>query len=407
MAIFEYAGLTPEGRKTKGIVDAESIRAARSKLKQKGVYLTDINERKSKERSSDAKGFSLNLEKKVSATDLALATRQLSTLVGAGMPLVESLKALGEQIDHPRLKTIFAEICTMVNEGSTFANAIEKYPNVFPRIYPNMIASAEASGTLEIVLDRLAELLEAQTALKRQLTAALAYPVLMLVLCFGVVILLLVYVVPQITEIFEEHGGILPLPTQIVIGLSDFFQSYWILLLVGIFLFSVSYRQYAATKKGRKKIDETLLKLPLVGSLTTKTATAQLSRTLGTMLSSGVELLTALTIVKNVIGNVVIEEAIITVREGVREGKSFSRELDRTGLFPRMLTHMTAVGEKTGELENMLLRAAKNYESEVDTTISALTAILNPILILILAGIVGMILVAVLLPMLEMTSLAA
>ncbi len=406
MAVFEYTALNASGKKVKGVVDAESVRAARSKLKLQGVFPTSLEETKSKALGKSAKGASIFGERRVGAAQLGIATRQLATLVGAGMPLVESLKALGDQLDQPRLKAVIADIASRVNEGSTFADAVRAHPRVFPKLYPNMIASAEASGTLEIVLERLADLLESSAALRRQVFAALAYPMLMLVLCLGVVILLLTYVVPQITEIFEEHGGVLPTPTRIVIAMSDFIQAQWLPCVLLVAFIIISLVRYYKTEAGRERIDGIKLKLPVFGALTTKAASARFSRTLGTMLSSGVELLTALTIVKNIIGNVVIEKAIADAREGVREGKNLADELDKSGVFPRLLVHMTAIGEKTGELESMLLRSARAYESEVNTVISALTAVLNPILILILAGIVGMILVSVLLPMLEMTSLA-
>ena len=236
--------------------------------------------------------------------------------------------------------------------------------------------------------------------------AALAYPILMLVLCFGVVILLLAYVVPKITVIFEEHKAALPLPTEIVIAASNFVKSYWWLIALLIFAALTVFRQYLATKTGRERIDRLKLRLPIVGAIVGKVAAARLSQTLGTMLTSGVELLSALNIVKNVIGNVVLKEAIESVSEGVREGKGFARELERTKVFPRLLIQMVAIGERTGQLDKMLLRAATTYESELDAIVSGLTAILNPILILFLAGVVGIILISVMLPMLEMASLA-
>ncbi|MCB0358729.1 MAG: type II secretion system inner membrane protein GspF [Bdellovibrionales bacterium] len=406
MAVYQYTGLTKAGQKTKGVVDADNVRAARAKLRQSGVFPTGLIESRSKDLEKTRTTRSIFGERKISPAQLGIATRQLATLVGAGMPLVESLRALGDQLDHPRLKAVFGEICDRVNEGSTLADAVREHPKVFPRLYPNMIASAEASGTLDLVLERLADLLEAQAALRQKLAAALAYPVLMLCLCLGVVVLLLLYVVPQLTQIFDDYGGVLPLPTRIVIGLSTFVQEQWWLILAVLAILVVGLQRYATTERGRKKIDALRLRLPVVGPLSVRASAARFSRTLGTMLSSGVELLTALSIVKNIVGNVVIEEAIGRTRDGVREGKSLARELDRAEVFPNLLIQMTAIGEKSGQLESMLLRVASNYEAEVESTISALTSILNPLLILLLAGIVGLILVAVLLPMLEMTSFA-
>ncbi len=405
MAVYEYTALSEKGRKVKGHVDAESVRAARVRLKKQGIYPTTLEESQSKKVSKTKDVGAYFQRQGVSSAALGIVTRQLATLSAAGMPLVEALKNLADQVDQPRLKTVIASIADRVNEGSTFAESIRQHPKVFPPLYGNMVASGEASGTLDLVLERLADLLETDAQLKRKVLAALAYPVLMMILCFGVVILLLAYVVPKLTVIFEEHKAALPLPTEIVIAASDFVKSYWWLIFALIVGSVVLFNRYAATKLGRIKIDGMKLRLPLIGPLLTKVAAARFSQTLGTMLSSGVELLSALNIVKNIVGNVVLKEAIEHVSEGVREGKGLSRELERTKLFPRLLTQMVSIGERTGQLDKMLLRAASNYESELNAIVAGLTAILNPILILFLAGVVGMILISVMLPMLEMTSL--
>ena len=406
MAVFEYKALNSQGRPTKGLVDADNIRAARQRLKQQGIFPTSMEETRSKLKS---RGWNLNFDLKrrgVNGIQLGVATRQLATLVGAGMPIVESLKALGDQLDHETLKQVFAEVCDLVNEGSTLADALRRYPKVFPKLYVNMVGSGEVSGTLEMVLERLSDLLETQAAMRRKITAALTYPVLMLVLCFGVIVLLLTYVVPQITEIFANQKQVLPLPTRIIITLSDFTKGYWwlvALVIVGIVVFA---KRFASSPAGRKKIDTVILKLPLVGAITLKTATARFSRNLGTMLTSGIEVLTALTIVKNIVGNTVLETIIDNAIEGVREGRGLAPELDKGHVFPKLLIHMVAIGEKTGQLESMLLRAATSYESEVNAVITGLTSILEPLLIIVLAVIVGGILASVMLPMLEMSSLA-
>jgi general secretion pathway protein F len=228
----------------------------------------------------------------------------------------------------------------------------------------------------------------------------------MLVLCFGVILLLLAYVVPQITSIFENQGAILPLPTRIIIALSDFMQAYWLLLIVFFACGIFGLKIYSRTEKGRRSFDKLWLRLPVLGSLKLKVATSRFARNLGMMLSSGIELLTALAIVKNIIGNLLLEEAIEQAIEGVREGRGLAAELNKSDLFPRLLIHMTAIGEKTGQLESMLLRAATAFESEVDAVISGFTSILEPVLIIFLAFVVGAILASVMLPMLEMTSLA-
>lgn len=407
MAVFTYKALNAKGRSIKGVIDADSPRQARLKLKSQGIFPTQLEENRTQEAGVNAlEAYLPGRSRKVSSSQLAVMTRQFATLISAGMPLVESLKALGEQLDTPTLKEVIAEVRDQVNEGSTLAEALKKYPEIFPRLFTNMVASGEASGSLDMVLERLADLLEAQSALQRKVISALTYPVLMLVLCFGVIILLLAYVVPQITSIFENQGAILPLPTRIVIGLSDFMKSYWLGILALGVLAAIGFRRYSRTEKGRRKLDALSLRLPLLGALKLKVATSRFSRNLGMMLASGIELLTALSIVKNIIGNTILEEAVESAIVGVREGSSLANELNKSELFPRLLIHMTAIGEKTGQLEAMLLRAATAFESEVDAVISGLTSIMEPLLIIFLALVVGAILASVMLPMLEMTSLA-
>ena len=406
MALFEYTALDTNGRKLKGVIDAEGSKAARTKLKQKGIFPTYLEESTPKANRVGKNSVKLFNFRRVSLADLSIGTRQLATLVGAGIPLVESLKALSEQLDNQELKRVFSETCDIVNEGSTFAKALAKFPAVFPRLYTNMVASGEASGSLDMVLERLSDLLESQAHLRRKIMTASIYPVLMLSLCLIVVILLLTYVVPEISAIFTEQGHALPLPTQIVISLSDFTKRYWLVVLLGAFLSWTAFTRYSASEKGRRVVDNIKLKIPLIGSLALKTATSQMSRTLGTMLSSGVELLSALSIVKTLVGNVVLEESLGTIIAGVREGKTLAAELRRSGRFPSMLVHLVSVGERTGRLDVMLIKAASNYEAELDTVINGLTRILEPVLILFLAVVVGGILFAVMLPMLEMSSLA-
>lgn len=390
----------------KGIVDAESVRSARQKLRVQGIFPTTLEEAQRKAARASFTSVGQTRERKVDGGNLAIATRQLATLAGAGMPLVEALRALAEQVDHSQLKVVVAEVADKVNEGSTLANGMKEHPKVFPRLFVNMVAAGEASGSLDMVLERLADLLENQVALRRKVRSALSYPILMLTLCFGVIVLLLTYVVPQITKIFADRGRILPLPTRVVIGLSNFMQSYWWLVVGLIVILYISINRYSNTPNGRRKFHKFFLKLPLIGGIILKVSCSRFARNLGTLLGSGVELLGALNITKTVIGNVVLEEAVETATEGVREGSSLATELDRSKVFPKLLIRMVAVGERTGQLENMLIRAANSYDSEISAVVSSLTSILEPILILFLAMIVGGILAAVMLPMLEMTNLS-
>ncbi len=404
MAVFAYKAINHKGKNVKGVIDAESIRDARQKLKSKKIFPTELNESTS---NSNKLSFSFGQKAtKISTTQLAIITRQFATLVAAGMPLVESLKALSEQLDNPAIKKIIVEIRDNVNEGATLADSLKNYPTAFPKLYINMVASGEASGSLDLVLERLADLLESQAELQRKIVSALTYPILMLLLCFGVIILLLGYVVPQITKIFEDQGAVLPLPTRIVITLSNLVQSYWYLIIIAIVAAVFFYKSYASTEKGRQKLDRLIFKIPIIGTLKLKIACSRFSKNLGTMLFSGIRLLGGLEIVRNILGNVVLEKAVDDAIVGVREGGSLANEMSKSKLFPKLLIHMIAIGEKTGQLEQMLNRAAKSYESEVDSAVSSFTSILEPLLIILLAFIVGAILAAVMLPMLEMTSLA-
>jgi general secretion pathway protein F len=405
MAVFVYKGLDKAGKQRKGVVDAESDRAARLKLKQQGIFASSLSETTTKSASStDQKA---PRQQKVSVNQLAIATRQLSTLVAAGMPLVDALRALADQIENTRFRSVLSEVTDRVNEGATLADAMREYPRVFPKIFVNMVASGEATGGLDVVLERLADLLETQAALQRKVLSALAYPVLMLLLCSGVIVVLLTFVVPEITKVFQSQKAVLPLPTRIVIFISQFLASYWWVFIIGAILLVLFLRSYGKTPKGRRQIDGIKLRLPLIGGLTLRICSSRFSRNLGTLLASGVELLTALSIVKNIIGNVILENIVENASEGVREGKSLAQELKRGGRFPKLLVQMCAVGEQSGQLDMMLLRAATAFESEVNAVISSLTSILEPVLIVVLAGIVGCILASVMLPMLEMSQLGA
>jgi len=405
MAVFAYKGLDRAGKARRGIVDADSDRSARQKLKLEGIFPSSLKETTT--RGASNPNEKAPKQKKVSTSQLAIATRQLATLVAAGMPLVDSLRALADQIDNTRFRSVISEVADRVNEGATLADAMKEFPRVFPRIFVNMVASGEATGGLDVVLERLADLLETQAALQRKVLSALAYPVLMLLLCSGVIVILLTFVVPEITKVFASQKAVLPLPTRIVIFVSQFLATYWWLFLLAgtgaIFLL----RAYGKTANGRRNIDSAKLRLPLIGGLTLRICSSRFARNLGTLLASGVELLTALSIVKNIVGNVVLEKIVEDASEGVREGKSLASELKRGGRFPKLLVHMCGVGEQSGQLDSMLLRAATAFESEVNAVISSLTSILEPVLIVVLAGIVGCILASVMLPMLEMSQLGA
>ena len=402
MAVYEYVGLNQNGKSVKGTIDADSLRSARQKLRGQNIFPTEIREgtAKSDNSSRDVKRFFQS--DKIKAKDLSILTRQLATLVGAGLPLVGALQALTEQTDSILLRKIVLQIKESVEEGSSLAKALSGFPKSFPTLYVNMVSSGEESGTLDTVLENLADYFEGQLELRRKISASLFYPILMFCFCTLVVIGLLTFVVPSIVEIFEKQGAKLPLPTRIMIAISNGLVGYWWLLIALIFIIFSSFTSYRKTEKGRLVTDMIILKAPIIGSLYSKIATARVSRTLGTLLSSGVNLLSAMDIAKNIIGNVHVSRALDTAIVGVREGKSLAGELSRSGVFPSMLSHMVAVGERSGRLEPMLLKAGKAYESEVNASLSGLTSLIEPVMIIVLGGIVFSIVISILMPMVDL-----
>jgi general secretion pathway protein F len=318
--------------------------------------------------------------------------------MNAGLPLVGALLSLSEQLTHPALKRFVVDIKERVEQGSSLAKALAAYPKVFPRLYVNMVTSGEASGTLDSVLENLADYYEAQLELRRKVSSALTYPALMFSFCIIVVLLLVAFVVPGIVEIFIKQKLTLPLPTQIVIAFSDLVIGYWWLLALIVVGVVVGIKHYYATERGRDNLDRLILRLPIIGGLYRKVATARVASTLATLLNGGVELLGALDIVKNIVGNVHMRRALEETRDGVREGRNLSKELSKSGYFPPLLCQMVGIGEKSGRLETMLNKAGKTFTSEANASISGLTSLLEPFMILFLGLIVFIIVIAVLLP---------
>ena len=407
MPVYEYTAINPKGKRVKGSIDSDTLRAARQKLRIQGIYPTEIKEgiELSHSKSRDVKRYFQS--NRITGKDLAIATRQLATLVGAGLPLVSALQALSDQTDSVVLKRIIIDVREGVEEGLSLAKALGNFPKSFPRLYVNLVAAGEASGTLDTVLDNLADYLEGQLELKRRVTSAMIYPTAMLIICTLVIIGLLVFIVPQVVEIFHRQGIALPLPTRITIGISEFLASYWLLLLALGLCFIVLCRWYYRQPDGRRRVDRLLLQLPIFGSLYIKVITARVSLTLGTLLGSGVGLLTGLEIVKNIVGNVLVTDLLEQARDGVQGGRSLAAELSKGGIFPNMLSHMVAVGEQSGELEGMLTKAGKSYENEVNAALSGLTSLLEPLMMIGVGVIVLCIVISVLLPMVDLIDAVA
>jgi len=417
--VFEYKGLDTGGKPCNGLVDAESSKVARQKLRKQGVFTTEIFEGKGAGggafRQSSVKGatkalsIEIDLSKylnPIGVTDIAMMTRQMAALLGAGIPLVETMAALADQVEKERFRIILREIKQKVNEGSSLADALEDYPKVFSDLYVNMVRAGEQAGALELVLERLADYTEASVELRGKVASALTYPAIMLLVALGVIGFMMAYVVPKITKLFEDMGADLPWITKMVIGLSDLLLNYW-WLLIGITVASiiVGVRWYR-TEEGRLQADDWTLKLPGLGPMFLMVAISRFSSTLATLMSSGVPLLTAMSIVRNIVSNVVLKNVISTAHVAVREGQPMSVPLKQSGRFPPMVVHMIAVGERTGELSPMLNRVASTYEGQVNRKLAMLTALLEPLMILVMGGIVFVIALSVLLPMLQMNTLA-
>lgn len=419
MPVYAYKGLNEKGRNVGGIVDADSPKSARLKLRRTGVFPTELNEtrdqaptaagRAAAARASSSGGFNLNLaglfERGITPQDLALITRQLATLVGAGLPLVDCLGALIEQVDAPRHKKVLSQVRELVVEGSSLADAMKQHPAVFNDLFVNMVRAGEASGALDIVLIRLAEYTERAAALRGKVRSALTYPVFMGMASMGILFFLLSYVVPKVTRIFEERDAKLPTMTVVLLAISGFLSNYWWAILGVLLIVALVGRLYVRTPAGRLRFDGWTLGIPYFGKVLKKVALARFARTLSTLLLGGIPLLQALDIVKHVVSNMVLANAIEDGRNSIREGHSVADPLKKSGLFPPLLVHMIAVGEKSGELEQMLSRAADAYDGEVEASVSALSSILEPVLVIFMGGVVLFIVMAILLPIFDLNQL--
>lgn len=405
MPVYQYKGVDASGKNVNGMVDAENDKAGRLKLRKSGIFTTTIYLEGSKGGLSLKGGKSFSFLNKVKTAELAHMTRQLATLLGANIPLVDALSALQEQLENPVLKKAISQIKEKVTEGRRLADSMKPFSNIFDTLYLSMIEAGEASGALEQVLNRLADFTEAQASLKSKVTGAMMYPIIMALVGSSLMMYLLVSVVPKIVSIFEDAKASLPLPTRILMASSSFAESYWYLIIAGAAFSFWLFKRYLRTQEGRLRFDTLALKAPIFGDLSRKIAISRFTRTLGTLLQSGVQLLQALDIVKNVLGNVVLMDAVEATKASVREGESLAEPLKRSGQFPPMVVHMIAVGEKTGALEVMLEKVADNYDGEIDTTVSSMTTLLEPIMILVMGGVVSFIVIAILLPILKLSEI--
>jgi type IV pilus assembly protein PilC len=399
MPKFAWEGRLPQGGFRKGELEGPNETAVRAYLRQQQIIPTKIVKK-----ATEIKITLPFMKGKVKKKSLAIFTRQLATMIDAGLPLVQSLEILSQQEEDETFQEIISTIKNEVEGGATLAAALQKHPKVFDDMYVNLVVAAEEAGTLDVILSRLATHIEKMEELKKKIKSALVYPVMIVTVAVGVTIILMVFVVPVFEKLFAGIGSTLPMPTRVVIAVSNIFKSYLPIVIAIVIILVIVLQRYYKTENGKRRIDDLMLKLPIFGELLRKVAIARFARTLGTLVSSGVPILESLNIVAGAAGNKVVEEAILRGRISISEGQSISEPLSQSGVFPMMVTQMISVGETTGSLELMLNKVADFYESEVDTAVATLSSMLEPVLMIFLGVIVGGLVIAMYLPIFKMAS---
>ena len=413
MAVFEYNGLTASGRKKSGIIDAENHDAAQDDLKQKGIFPISIQRIesgagriKTKKEASREKNVTLpSFFSSVKSSEISMITRQLATLLTAGFPLLKAVATLVPQARTKAFKRVLSRIKDAIEEGNSFADALGAHPQVFSAVYINMVKAGEASGTLEVVLERLADFSEKREETKKKIQASLAYPLFMAVIGFLVLVFLLTFIVPNITKIFTDMNHDLPMPTQMLLGISGMVKAWWWLIIPAPFFALLCLYGIRRTDRGGRILDRIILSLPVSGNLTRQLIASRFSRTLGSLLDNGVPLLTALGITRTISGNRVMAELIEKCAQTVEQGGSLGSVLEKNSAFPNLAAQMIKVGEKRGEMEKMPEKPAELFERNVQTAITAVTSIIEPLIILIMGVVIGFIILAVCLPIFEINQL--
>jgi type IV pilus assembly protein PilC len=396
MPKYSYKARARDGKVISGEIEGDSKDAVISRLRDKGYFVTGV-----KEKSREIVLF----RKKVKSYEISVFARQFATMIAAGVPLVRCISIVSEQNENPRFRQVLGKIRQDVEGGTTFSKALEKYPDVFSNLFVDLVRAGEAGGILDEILARLANYLESSEQLKSKVKGALTYPVVVATIAMGVVFFLLTFVLPNFKSIFQGMGNAkLPLPTTVLLKLSDFLSSYFVFILMGIAAIIYGLRRFFTTKQGKRIWDTGTLNTPVLGTLLRKVAIAKFTRTLGTLVASGVPILQALEVTASTAGNVVISDAVQKTRVSIREGESIADPLKASGVFPPMVVQMIAVGEETGELDAMLIKIADFYEQEVDTAVKGLTSIIEPIIIVFMGLVVGGIVMAIFLPMLEIVN---
>ena len=397
-ATYNFTGKDKEGRIVKGTMVANSEKDVADRLREQGYFVVALTEKKE---SKEIK-MTMFKSRRIKPYDLAILCRQMATMSEAGLPLVKTLSILKEQTAHLRLKGVIGDVLQKVEMGKSFYEAVASHPKVFPKIFCHMIRAGEAGGVLEEVLHRLAEHFEKELALTQKVKSAMMYPIVIICVAIGVVFFLMVSVIPTFVSLFEGLGSELPGITQFVINLSDWLIAYWWLLFGTVALLVVFFSIFRNTPKGKLFLDKVTLKVPLIGNLVRKTMVARFSRTLGTLSTSGVAIIEALAIVEEIIENKVLANILIHARIKLQEGINLSIPLEKSGEFPRMLIEMIRIGEETGSIDTMLNKVADFYDQEVDHSVAGLVSMIEPLMVVFIAGIVGFIVISVMMPMFEM-----
>lgn len=401
MPVFEYKAVDEAGKIAEGIIDADSPRDARGKLRTQKLYTTKLSE-STEEITITSEVKVKKLFKIVRPKDVAVMTRQLSTLIKSGMPVLQSLSAIIEQLEGHPFQPVLYDVRDKINSGSSLAEALEDHPKYFSQLYVNMIRAGESSGALDSILGRMADYLEANIKQRNRIRSIIVYPIFMLFVGTGVLVFLMTTIVPILTKLFEEMGQSLPAPTKALIAASKFLNGYGLIMLIILAVAIFLLKRYTRSESGRLIIDRIKLRLPIFGAIIRKISISRFARTLGTLLTGGTSIVNAMDIVKKVVGNEVLGRVIDQVKERVIQGETIAEPLKQSRQFPPIVVHMVSVGEVSGNLEEMLLNIADTYDNEVDTTVSGLNSILEPIMIIVMGVVVGFIVLAILLPIFQM-----
>ncbi|MFO8164441.1 MAG: type II secretion system F family protein [Desulfatiglandales bacterium] len=399
MPIYVWVGKNKKGRSIKGELEAADERIARIQLKKRSIHVTKL-----KQKPKDLFENISFMQPKVTNKDLVIFTRQFSTMIDAGLPLVQGLTILGEQTENKTFRRMLKTITRDVEGGSTLADALGKHPKIFDSLFVNLVAAGEVGGILDTILQRLAAYIEKAQKLKSQIKGAMTYPIVVVAIAVLVIAVIMIFVIPVFQDLFSSFGKALPAPTQFVVSMSDFIKGNVLYVIGGLIIFVWAFRRYRKTTSGRKNTDTLLLKLPIFGVLLKKVAVARFTRTLGTMVASGVPILDALDITAKTAGNVIVEEVILEARASIAEGQTIAEPLSQSDIFPGMVTQMISVGESTGALDAMLEKIADFYDDEVDATVTAMTTMLEPLLMLFLGGSIGGLVIAMYLPIFQMAA---